>query len=131
MTRPEHYREAERLLARAEEHYLDDSDDAAPRSAYDSEAAWLEALREGQEAHAYNVRLATLFASMATAHATLATALPAPALSAPQRVFLLHALELAADAMASNPDQYGEDDEAALESLRALAAAPATEDGAR
>lgn len=54
-----------------------------------------------------------------------------PGLSDSERQFLTFALDLAADQMASRGDEFDSDDEAALESLRALSAAPATEDGDR
>ncbi len=72
MTPEEHYAEAEALLARAEENYLDDSDDPAPREAYASDEEHAAAIREALDVHEYSIRVATLFASMAAAHATLA-----------------------------------------------------------
>lgn len=68
----EHAAEAGRLLARAEELYLDDGDDAGPREQYPTEADWYEAMAYGQEAHERNIAGASLWAQMATAHATLA-----------------------------------------------------------
>lgn len=58
-----------------------------------------------------------------------ATAPPAPLLSAPQREFLTFALEQAAEELTLGAG-FTAEQTAALESLRALSAAPATEDGA-
>jgi hypothetical protein len=45
-------------------------------------------------------------------------------LTASERLFLTYALELAADQMANRGDEFDENDEAALESLRTLANGP-------
>ena len=70
-TSAEHAAEAESLLARARDLYLDDSDDAGDREDYPTEAEWHQAMQYGQEAHEQNLREATLFAAMAGAHASL------------------------------------------------------------
>jgi hypothetical protein len=74
MTGPEHYTEAERLLAQADGQYLDTSSEAGTREEYASDADWVRAMEEGAEAHDLSLRTAALFAQMATAHALLASA---------------------------------------------------------
>lgn len=72
MTGPEHYIEAERLAAFAEETYLDTSQEPGPREDYASEAQFSAAVAEGNEAHELNIIAMSAFSQMAQAHATLA-----------------------------------------------------------
>lgn len=74
MNGPEHYREAEKLLAQAESAYLDDSDDALPRDQYATDAEWCEALKFADEMHEKGLRLAGWLTAQAQVHATLAAA---------------------------------------------------------
>ncbi|WP_420169041.1 hypothetical protein [Streptomyces violaceoruber] len=74
MTGPEHYREAERLIAHAESIYLDSSDDPAPRGEYASEAAYVEALQTSNDLHREAMRTVAWTTSQAQVHATLALA---------------------------------------------------------
>ncbi|WP_228181308.1 hypothetical protein [Streptomyces anulatus] len=74
MNGPEHYREAERLLAHANATFLDTSDDPAPRAEYASEAAYVEALEISNDLHREAMRTAAWTTAQAQVHATLALA---------------------------------------------------------
>lgn len=74
MTGPEHYREAERLLAHATDTFLDSSDDPAPRAEYATEAEYVEALQISHDLHAEAMRTAAWTTAQAQVHATLALA---------------------------------------------------------
>ncbi|MFE3488334.1 hypothetical protein [Streptomyces griseus] len=72
MTGPEHYREAERLIAHAESIYLDTSDDPAPRGEYATEAAYFEAVQISNDLHREAMRTVAWTTAQAQVHATLA-----------------------------------------------------------
>ncbi|MFD8407210.1 hypothetical protein ACFV1G_21295 [Streptomyces anulatus] len=74
MNGPEHYREAERLIAHANATFLDTSDDPAPREEYASEAAYVEALQISNDLHREAMRTAAWTTAQAQVHATLALA---------------------------------------------------------
>lgn len=74
MTGPEHYREAERLLAHATDIFLDTSDDPAPRAEYATEAEYIEAVQISNDLHREALRTASWTTAQAQVHATLAQA---------------------------------------------------------
>lgn len=74
MTGAEHYREAERWLTHAHSTYMDDSNDPGPREDYASEAEYLAAVADSNEAHEQSCREATTLAALGQVHATLAVA---------------------------------------------------------
>lgn len=75
MTGPEHYRAAETLLKNAKyTAYEDESNDVRPQDEYDFEADYYAAVEVSNEAHEKAVVEATMLATMAQAHATLALA---------------------------------------------------------
>lgn len=72
MTPDEHYRKAEELLRLANGHYTDNSNNALSRDCYETDAAWAADVEFAEKMNDTDIRIATLLARMAQAHATLA-----------------------------------------------------------
>lgn len=73
-TGPEHYAEAERLLAHAQGILDDDSMDTGPRDEYPTEDEFFAAMEMHEQASVSGEQTASVYSQLAQVHATLALA---------------------------------------------------------